>query len=74
MEHPSIRVLMEKEKDVLLSRGTFSDKMYESVQTLGYVSHHDDDHLLSENVVFLSLMMQVQVMPLSNAWHGTPRF
>lgn len=55
VEHPSIRVLMEKEKRVLLSRGAFSDKMYESVQTLGYVSDRDYDHLLSENVVFLSL-------------------
>jgi hypothetical protein len=55
VEHASIRVLMEKERRVLLSKGTFSDKMYESVQTLGYVSDHDYDRLLSENVVFLSL-------------------
>jgi hypothetical protein len=44
-----------KGRRVLLSKGTFSDKMYESVQTLGYVSDHDYDRLLSENVVFLSL-------------------
>lgn len=55
VEHKSLPRLLKKEREILLAEDTFNDEMYETAETVTYLSDHDYDRLLAENIVFVCL-------------------
>jgi hypothetical protein len=53
--HKNLPQLLEKEREILLNEGTFVDEMYETAETVSYLSDHEYDRLLAENIVFVFL-------------------
>ena len=46
---------MELERDILIKEGAFNDSMYDTADTVKYLSNEDYDSFLSKNIVFIYL-------------------
>jgi len=55
IEHQSLPRLMKTEKEILIKEGTFDDSMYDTVETVNFLSNKDYDKLLGANIVFIYL-------------------
>jgi hypothetical protein len=55
VEHPSLPVLMAREREILMREGTFTPDMYATVENMSYRSDEEYDRLLAENIVFCHL-------------------
>jgi hypothetical protein len=55
VEHELLSGLMEKERELLLSEGSFTDDMYSTAETLSYLPNEEYDRLLCENIIFVCL-------------------
>ena len=55
VEHPSLPHLIAKERELLISEGTFTWDMYDTVETCSFLSNEEYDRLLSRNIVFFYL-------------------
>jgi hypothetical protein len=53
--HKSLPRLMEMEREILIKEGTFEDSMYDTAETVSFLSNRDYDKLLCENIVFIYL-------------------
>ena len=47
--------LIGKEREILVKQGQFHDNMYDTAQTIDFLSDSDYDHLLSENIAIINL-------------------
>lgn len=47
--------LIQTEKNILKSEGTFQESMYDTTETILFLPNTDYDRLLSENIIFLTL-------------------
>lgn len=54
-EQSYLKVLMDREKKMLVKRGEFDDSMYDSVDVVSYLADNEYDKWLSENIAFLDL-------------------
>jgi len=53
--HPVLPGLLKKEREILLREGSFSDAMYDTAETIGFLDDARYDDLLGRNVVFVFL-------------------
>jgi hypothetical protein len=53
--HADLDGLLKKERDILIDRGEFDDKMYETAEAVTYIPHKEYDRLLSENIAIINL-------------------
>jgi hypothetical protein len=53
--HADVDSLMKKERDILINKGQFDDRMYETVQSITFIPNKAYDQLLSENLVIINL-------------------
>ncbi|MBP7461256.1 MAG: hypothetical protein KBA26_08200 [Candidatus Delongbacteria bacterium] len=55
VNHDMLPSLMEIEYNLLMEDGSFSPEMYQTAETMEFLSNQDYDDLLSENIVFVHL-------------------
>jgi|GEM_PF-1062425 len=55
INHKSLPRLLKAEKEILLKEGEFDDSMYNTVETIDFLTDNEYDKLLSENIVFIHL-------------------
>jgi len=53
--HADVDILMKKERDMLINKGQFDDRMYETVQSITFIPNKAYDQLLSENLTIINL-------------------
>jgi hypothetical protein len=53
--HTDLDSLLKKEREILIHAGEFHDSMYETAETITFLSNNSYDKLLAENVVIINL-------------------